>query len=335
MVPDGTSLADLLVQMQPHFTLTATSRTYKIPLFKFLKTEHAEGLINNGMLRAGNISSYRDPGHGGLICDEYEGIVNFTVEQPVDGLLTRYLQQTKIQIDNVYIYCTTKNLLSDSINWALSEDKDTCVLIADPVDFASSICESAGNLTFAGAAPCSYEGHFFSLSDERGKEFFENIFWTTLLKDKKYERQQEFRFAWHMKNMPASPPSFFDLKLNRKPRLIPVSYKKLNGFFNPISWVGMIGVNIFDVNNNEMGGFELEEPRKIFFPIIYDDGGESYLSFYPEAGANTFKGGYLRCPIEISDIGPIVGKFPLNLIGRIEYNFFPGVRYIPGLQRAS
>ncbi len=330
---DPISLANLRLQMQPHFALQATSRTYKLPLFKFLKAQHAEGLIENGVLRVGNISSYRDPGHGGLISDEYEGIVNFTAEQTVEGLSTKYLQNTRVQIDNVYIYCTTKNLLSDSINWALSEDKDTCVLIVDSIDFASSICESTENLTFAGGAPCSYEGRFFSLADKRGQEFFDNIFGITLLKDKDFASQQEFRFAWHMNHIQETPPDYFDIKLIRKPKLIPVSYKKMDKFFDPLNWIGMIGVNVFDINGIEMGGFELEEPKKIFFPITYDVDGESHLSFCPEGGANALQGGYLRCTTELSDLGFMIGKFPLSLIGRIEYNFFPGARYIPGQER--
>jgi len=87
----------------------------------------------------------------------------------------------------------------------------------------------------------------------------------------------------------------------------------------------MVGVTVFDANDNEIGGFEFEVPKKVFFPITYDAGDESYLSFYPEGGTNILSGGYLRCGIEYTALGPLIGKFPLNLIGRIEYKFFPAL----------
>ena len=62
-----------------------------------------------------------------------------------------------------------------------------------------------------------------------------------------------------MKHIQETPPDYFDIKL------IPVSYKKMDKFFDPLNWIGMIGVNVFDINGIEMGGFELEEPKKIFF----------------------------------------------------------------------
>jgi hypothetical protein len=329
------SHAALLAELQRHFTRQATDRNYKLPLFKFLKTEHAEDLIKNLALRIGNISFYRDPRHGGLISDEFEGIALFKEEQRINGLLTTHTQDTKIQIDNVYIYCTTQSLLSDSLNWALSENKDTCVLITDPVDFASSICDSTSNLTFGSGGPCRYEGRSFSLSDARGIELFEDIINITLLKDKIYARQHEFRFAWHINSGDTNPPDYLDIKLERRPKLIPVLYKKMDNFFDPLNWIGMVGVTVFDANDSEIGGFELEVPKKVFFPITYDDGDESYLSFYPEGGTDILSGGYIRCTIEFSDIGPLIGKFPLNLIGRIEYKFFPGARCIPGQKRVS
>jgi len=206
--------------------LQTIDRNYKLPLFKFFKTAHAEELIKNLALRIGNISSYRDPSHGGLISDEFEGIALFKEEQQLNGVLTTHTQDIKIQIDNVYIYCTTKNFLSDSLNWALSENKDTCVLITDPVDFLSSICESTSNLTFGNGAPCIYEGRSFNLNDPRGVELFEDAINIILLKDKIYARQHEFRFAWHINSGYTNPPDYLDIKLTRRPKLIPVSYKK-------------------------------------------------------------------------------------------------------------
>lgn len=225
--------------------------------------------------------------------------------------------------------------MSDSLNWALSENKDICVLIADPVDFASSICDSTSSLTFGNGAPCSYEGRSFSLNDPRGVELFEDAINIILLKDKIFAKQQEFRFSWHINDDNINPPDYLDIKLTRRPKLIPVLYKKMDYFFDPLHWVGMIGVTVFDANDNEIGGFELEVPKKVFFPITYADGNESYLSFYPEGGTNILSGGYFRCGIEYTALGPLIGKFPLNLIERIEYQFFPGARRIPGLQRVS
>lgn len=326
---------DFYAQLQQRVTVQVSSRTYTLPLFKFLESLHADNLIQKGSLRLGNISKYRDPNLGGLIYDKFEGIVNLRAEYDIEGTHAKITRNTNLQIDGVFIYCTTRNLLSDSINWALGEKKDVCVLIVDPVDFARSItnAEIDGKLEFAGGGPCTYKGRTFRFEDDLAKQLYGNPFGASFLKDPEYEKQNEFRLAWLLNADEPTVPEHFVVQLSNKPKVILVLYKNLDKYFDPELWVGMIGVRVFDHDGEELGGFELEQPRKIFFPITYDEDEKTYLSFCPEGGGDIFSNGYVRGSIEISDIGYLFGKFLVDSIGCIEYNFYPNVRYVPGQQR--
>lgn len=335
MSGEASSDQDLYAHLKRLVTIKSTSGTYTCPLFKFLKSPHADDLIKKGSLRLGNISTYRDPELGGLICDKFEGVVDLKTEYGIEGTHAKITRNTNLQVDGVFVYCTTRNLLSDSINWALSEEKDVCVLIVDPVDFARSITQYETNeeLVFAGGQPCIYKGRSFRFEDELAKQLYDYPFGAAFLKDSLYQKQNEFRIAWHLNVNEPTTPEYYAVQLNNKPKAILVLYKNLDRYFDPEIWVGMIGVQVFDHDGQEMGGFEVEQPRKIFFPIIYDEDEKTYLSFCPEGGANYFSNGYIRVSIVFSDIGPLFGKFLVDSIGHIQYNFYPNARYVPGQQR--
>jgi hypothetical protein len=95
---------------------------------------------------------------------------------------------------------------------------------------------------------------------------------------------------------------------------------------------GMIGVSVYNDSNCEIAAFEIEHPRTVFFPVIYGDE-EKVLGFYPENSDGLFEHGYIRCQVVDSPIGPIFGSVPVKDIKRIEYQYYPGARYVKGRDR--
>ena len=146
---------------------------YRKPLFKFMKNQHADELLYKGNIYIPNINIFRKMPTQGLISDKYEGSVSINYEGMLDWALNAN-SPNKItncinlkaaswyQINNIYIYCTTDDILGDSLKWALDEDKDCCVLITNPHKFASIITQKYPNITLLDSKPCDYRGHEFS-----------------------------------------------------------------------------------------------------------------------------------------------------------------------------
>ncbi len=325
---------DLIQFMRQHLVHEANGQTYTLPLFKFLKNEHAESLITQRSIYLGNISSYRSPALGGLISDPDEGKVSLFNSTKSDSHFTALEQSTNVQIDNAYLFCTTQNLLSDSLRWALSEQKkDTCVLIVNPIEFVRAINCSSDQLEFSGGSPCIYRGRSFDINEDFGQRVAQDSYLVSLLKDEKFSGQREFRLIWQLKRNGSVAPDSHTIQLAESPELIPIAYKGMASYFDSHkSMSGMVGVSVYDDSNCEIAGFEIEHPSTVFFPVVYGDD-EKTLGFRPENFDGLFEHGYIRCQVVFSSFGPILGSVPVKDIKRIEYQYYPGARYVKGLDR--
>lgn len=130
----------------------------QFPLFKFLMSNYAEKMLNDGEIRLSNLYSFKSNNFGGLIDDSTEGEVNIInlydeyngLAEDVECLILLMLGkgyknlknitlQNDLKTPDALIYCTTAYLFSDSLSWAIEEGKESCIMITDPDAFFSLI----------------------------------------------------------------------------------------------------------------------------------------------------------------------------------------------------
>jgi len=133
-----------------HFRYIYEGQGIKIPLFKFLKPKYAASMLENGEVHLPCLSKFANgSSEESLVYDQCEGNYSYTGKGAGAPDIPSFefssdcnldIRGLKVNIPNqklpdVLVYCTTGLLLSDSLSWALEEDKKSCVMIKDPEAF--------------------------------------------------------------------------------------------------------------------------------------------------------------------------------------------------------
>lgn len=131
----------------PHkLNITAYGRPAGRPLFKLLKAGHADALLSRGTVHFPTLFECRDAArYGGTTCD------------PTEGRGWRACSNQWLEAENCHIYCASSHLLSRSLEWALQEGKQSCVMIWDPERFFSAVNAAlADEHHLVAVRPCLY-----------------------------------------------------------------------------------------------------------------------------------------------------------------------------------
>lgn len=101
---------------------------------------------------------------------------NFTVESPNNKL------------PDVWVYCLSQFLLSQSLSWALAEGKTSCIMITNPKRFHDLIVKNKTNAEFSDFKKCIYSND--RPTADQDTDLINYYFYKPL----KYKRQLEVRF---------------------------------------------------------------------------------------------------------------------------------------------
>ena len=188
-------------------------------LYKYLKKEYAELLINKGNLRIGTLYEYRDiEKHGKIIGDEGEGTKSVYMEmnnvtwtkdtQPAFGKSFFNLGEGGVvhfdgitlekptHSPNYYMYCTTSVIDENAL---VDFGYDTCVVIENPTKFflaVNRVMRHKG--IYEGVFPCAYQSR-------RVAHYQDNGIHPAIIKPTEYRNQSEVRALWRPKKNKAEP----------------------------------------------------------------------------------------------------------------------------------
>lgn len=202
------------------------------PLYKFLKSEYADNLFNNGELRIGTLYDFRNhEAYGNKRGDKDEGQkaiyenVNTLVESAENNTLSPFVKQvfsikqgvTNIRIENItvsqplnsadcYIYC-----MSYEFNENLYEEfqADVCIEIKSPYKFIGAISKCFKNSDFIKLSKIIYT--------QRNQPYGQHDeYHAATIKSENYKPQKEVRSIW----VPRYKNSIEPLLVKIQPRLI-------------------------------------------------------------------------------------------------------------------
>lgn len=240
----------------------------KHPIFKFQKREHAEFMFEN-KLRISNVKDFRDSEfHKGQILDTEEGMVT----------LKKHEDNTNIAVDNKFIFCSTSHFLSDSLFWAIREEKECCVMILDPEEFYKRITDAyQTNLIFEYGGMCTYVPSR-TLSIEPHHTMNIAAFSTEIctMKTSNYSSQMEHRAIWSPTSLPNSNTRYLDIEANVADLLIRMEFSKLN---ETEFHAGKTVTMTTHLKNGKKSIFTLQHPHAIHSPVIIEHDGLEMLAF--------------------------------------------------------
>jgi hypothetical protein len=179
------------------------------PLYKYMRPEHADGLVERGEIRIGTLDAYRrweDASRG----DPHEGIVTFTEEQsplsygqdlsafarsmlPTAGTPNVYAARNSFQRTEVYPNCAVL-CTSCELSAAAAEPYAACVEIADPEPFFNALTVALSrHLRRTLVGMC---GRVMYASRELGGAQWGRVKLAFVKDAKRFEREKEFRGVW-------------------------------------------------------------------------------------------------------------------------------------------
>lgn len=181
-------------------------------MYKYLKAEHARGLLERGTVRIGTLYDYRRTELGAAIADEMEGqsrtehIINFAVDmsRPENqswlsrALFRTHPMQTGITVrdstfyiededPDCFLYCMSHRFSGRAMR---AFQADVCVEILQPGRFIETMVAALRTRSYvlrATLSPCDYSGRVRDENAERLPP--------TLIKDPRYEYQSEIRLV--------------------------------------------------------------------------------------------------------------------------------------------
>lgn len=282
-------------------------------LYKFGSSNHTASLIDAGNVFLSNISNFRDSGlHSGLIYDGREGQVSL-----IDGN-----DRHDISVDDAFIYCTTQELISESLEWAISEKKECAALIVDPQIFLGSLqANLAGFAEFLVGGPCAYAGR--DIDRQQLPLLYDQIFaehnLAAMIKPTNYWAQMEHRAVFKYLGAPPCPPSK-NCTIENLGRMIPVQYEGMEALFSA-GWTGWVGASLIDKAGVPMSWFATWYPQQVLNTIFFEQGRVEYIGFVSRS--NVMKGvqatsRYL--PFAMIENTTIMAAAPVNEVGVIKYH---------------
>lgn len=296
-------------------------RKFIYPIFKFQKNEHASGMWRNGNIHLSNVKTFRDGQFGGLIDDPREGQVS--LHYPIDKShnFNIYHERYEISLDDTFIYSGSSDFFSETLKWAISEGKETCVLITDIEEVVKKISMDCPELEYVGARPCIYSGRDIGilkyLSPLRD-EIVKNNMLAGWIKPQEYIKQKEFRVLWKAREDIGSL-NYINRDVNIQNYLIPVEFEGLDALFADKK-THTVGARIVTVEGQNDAWFDIQYPLETFSPVIHKSGDDYLLGFLspsPSISGGRFHGGIIG--VAMTEIGTIGCNVKLKDIVKIEY----------------
>ena len=326
------------------------STEFIFPAFKFLSSEHARKLLDNGNVHLPTLQEFRDPSrYKGNILDVLEGQVKLVsrythyegLAKDANGILPRfYPPEQRLNIldsewaeqfcfANAHLYCATRWFFSDSLEWAIGERYDSCVLVTDFELFLRRVSDALNDLQFVGVRECLYLGREIEETDP-GPNSLANYLLSDLrriafVKPKEYASQRELRAVWERTHK-ASEFEAINLDVPSVRALcIPMDFSNVQRelLLNPKSPDLALAVRIVRKPPGLAAEYQLQAPLELFSPVIFRSRAEEpwLLGCYYSGEERTFSHGYAKnCEfgITLSEIGPIFCCVHLDEIQRLE-----------------
>jgi hypothetical protein len=310
-----------------------------------MKNEHADKLINEGEIYLSNLSSFTKNSFGGKIDDSTEGkitIENFynhyigrvkdteglipMLNQPYSLVeLNRAELSSTFENPDSLVFCTTSFLFSDSLSWAIKENKETCVMILDSTLFYNEI-ENALGTQYHGIPPtsCEYNKNINGILREinpdkhsHTNKYLSNQHYISFTKPKNYEEQREVRTVFFKKDniTRASEGELLPISLNINTVNIYIKIEFQNADKRILlnEKAGQIQIKI-NKKNGEPSLFEIKKPKKLFTPVFMKP--LNILGFWHPLGENELYSGFK--PTNCSAIGGEIPLFCGNKINNIK-----------------
>jgi hypothetical protein len=296
-------------------------RDFIFPVFKFQKQEHADLMWKNGNVHLSSVKSFRRGAYGGLIDDPREGQVSlyFPVDKKANYQI--YHQRQDVSLDDAFIYCGSSDFFSGTLDWAISEGEETCVLITDVNAVANKISKDNPELEYIDSRPCLYSGRdigLFNYIDPLRDELVKNNMMAAWVKPPQYHPQKEFRMVWRAKGKLASE-EYLNKDVSIQDYLIPVTFSGIEALFSDDK-PHTVGARVFTVDGKNDAWFDIQYPLETFTPVIHKNGSDYLLGFLspsPSIAGGRFNGGQIG--ISMSKYGPIGCNIFLKDVLRIEY----------------
>lgn len=293
-----------------HFPMSLESQaiTYTYPLFKFMQADHADQLLKHGHVYIPALEDFRDEKkYRGKIVDPEEGMAYFT-QQSKNTPEIQITHRTTIVLSNFFIFCLTRNFDLESLQWAMSEGKRCCVMLAEPLQFFEGVNDRLDDTHFFGALPCIYSGrtipkdhqtykavafktpHFQFAIDDFFNRAFRHPLWTAYIKDSSYAQQQELRGVWGFKNIDSPKVSAIQATKCDTGKLILIHFDAMLEYDSKSPNI-KFRVRELSANQEELLSISFESLEHIFSPIVFKthDSNELMLGFC--SSANIFWGG--------------------------------------------
>jgi hypothetical protein len=296
-------------------------RDFIFPVFKFQKEEHATSMWQNGNMYLANPRAFRKGAYGGLIDDDREGQV--TLYYPFDDKACYDINHSSetVSIDDVFIYCGSSDFFSDTLKWAMSDGKETCVLITDVDEVARIVASDVSGLEYIGTQQCIYSGRdigtldFFSSIRQNVSQ---NPILAGWVKPLKHAPQKEVRMMWKADPSLANEDNI-NLNVDVQRYMIPVSFSGVEALLADTSQVHTVGARVVTVDGCNDAWFDIQYPLETFSPVIHKSNGEHLLGFLSPSSVlsgGRFHGGIGMC---ITRVGAIGCNVLLKDVVRIEY----------------
>lgn len=248
-------------------------------------------MLKLGTVNLTKISSFRNGDkYEKQTLDEDEGIVILRNNIPLSQCHHNYNQNNshafpkefKISINDAYIFCCTKYFLSDSLTWAISEGKRSCILITDVELYIDRITKFHNDdLIFKGAMECIYSGNTIEASNAlpygTPQDLISNNLLAAFFKPIEYQQQRELRLLWLPKKN-KDDREFIRNNIDIKDLLIPIVFDNFDESFQP-SQNHCVGVRVIKNSSDVNAEFTVSTPNDVFTPVIFEEDGFKMLGF--------------------------------------------------------
>lgn len=268
----------------------------KRPIFKFLDERYVTGMLKNGAIRVATLYEFRDASkYGGAIADKMEGrfdISDFTcgetdyhVAKITGELPPSPRTHSRIESPDVYIFCATSELFSDTLSLSQEEGRLGCVMILDPIEFGIRVAKEF-EIKLLGQQKCQYitksTQRFLKGSSSAASLFEQEPFRTVFLKPPEFKRQREYRIVWEPNSVVDRLDPILGAVSSITPILVKVDISGLRNY-RPGLTPGL--AIIIHKKSGVPGGVLIFDPKELFSPVIFMNiaTGELHLAFSSES----------------------------------------------------
>lgn len=300
------------------------------PVFKFQTEEHAKMMWQDGNVYLSNPRAFRNGAFGGLIDDSREGQVTLHYPSDIDYNYIITHSHEHISLDDVFIYCGSSDFFSETLHQALSDKKETCVLITDLDEVAKKISSATAGLQYIGTHKCIYtlreHNHkivkdigLFDFTNPIRRGISANRLLAGWIKPLKHSPQKEIRAIWKA-DSELSKNNHISKNVDIQDYLIPIDFSGIKPMLSNRCGIYSIGARVITIDGLNDAWFDMEYPLETFTPIIYKDEGE-YLLGFTHPFTNGYNGRFNGSKIGVRMIeNTIIGcSVPLKYIVKIEY----------------